>query len=143
LGHAREQRQDMFVCYQRMTFKMNAKTVAIIEDEAIIALELESICMKAGLQVVGLASTASNAWEKFSDIRPDVLISDMELADGSEGVEVVVRLRKLRPDMVVIFVTATAQQDKLDRIEASNPDRVLNKPIDVAKLRTALAETAS
>ncbi len=67
----------------------------------------------------------------------------MELADGSEGVEVVVRLRKLRPDMVVIFVTATTQQDKLDRIEASNPDRVLNKPIDVAKLRTALAQTAS
>lgn len=131
------------VDYQRMTFEMNAKTVAIIEDEPIIALELESICMEAGLQVVGFAATASKAWEKFSDLRPDVVISDMELADGSEGVEAVLRLRKLRPDMVVIFVTAATTPDTLGRIAKSKPDHVLNKPFDVAELRKVLAETVS
>jgi len=81
--------------YQRIIFEMTARTVAIIEDEPIIALELESICTDAGFQVVGFAATASKAWEKFSDIPPDVLISDMELADGSDGVEAVLRLRTL------------------------------------------------
>lgn len=122
---------------------MNAKTVAIIEDEPIIALELESICIEAGLQVAGFAATASKAWEKFSDLRPDVVISDMELADGSDGVEAVLRLRKLRPDMVVIFVTAAATPETMARIVASSPDYVLNKPFDVAELRKALAETVS
>lgn len=122
---------------------MTVKTVAIIEDEPIIALELESICMDAGLQVVGFAATASNAWEKFSDVPPDVLISDMELADGSDGVEAVLRLRTLRPDMFVIFVTAAKMSETVERIVASNPDRVLNKPFDVAELRKALAEAVS
>jgi len=122
---------------------MTAKTVAIIEDEPIIALELESICTDAGFQVVGFAATASKAWEKFSDIPPDVLISDMELADGSDGVDTVLRLRTLRPDMFIIFVTAAKMSETVDRIVASNPDRVLNKPFDVAELRKALAEAVS
>lgn len=122
---------------------MNAKTVAIVEDETIIALELESICMEAGLRVVGFAATASKAWEKFSDLPPDILITDMELADGSDGVEAVLRLRTLRPDMFVIFVTGAKMPETLARIVASSPDSVMNKPLDVAELRKTLAETGS
>ncbi len=122
---------------------MKAKTVAIVEDEAIIALDLQSICQDIGFQVLGVAATATKALEKFSDTKPDILITDMELADGSEGVEVVKNLRKLHPDMAVIFITATTVPDKLERIAACNPNRVLEKPFGFAELHNALSEVTS
>jgi len=45
--------------------------------------------------------------------------------------------------MFVIFVTAAKRPETVDRFVASNPDRVLNKPFNVAELRKALAETVS
>lgn len=119
---------------------MSSKTVAIVEDVAIIALDLQSICADLGLDVIGVSATASDALKKFANTGADILITDMELADGSEGVEVVESLRKLWPKLVVVFITATSMPEKLQRIAASNPDLVLKKPFDVVELRSFLSE---
>ncbi len=122
---------------------MSSKTVAIVEDVAIIALDLQSICADLGLDVIdviGVSATATDALKKFANTGADILITDMELADGSEGVEVVESLRKLWPKLVVVFITATSMPEKLQRIAASNPDRVLKKPLDVEVLRSFLSE---
>ncbi len=117
---------------------MGPKTVAILENTAIIALDLQSICLDSGLRVVGMAATASDALTKFSDTGADILITNMELAGASDGVEVAERLRMLWPEMIVIFITATTIPDKLQRIAASNPARVLKKPFDMNELRNFL-----
>lgn len=119
---------------------MSSKTVAIVEDVAIIALDLQTICADLGLDVIGVSATATDALKKFTDTGADILITDMELADGSEGVEVVESLRTLWPKLVVVFITATSMQEKLQRIAASHPDRVLKKPFDAEELRSFLSE---
>lgn len=119
---------------------MGEQTVAIIEDEALLALDLQFLCRDAGCRVLGIAATAAEARRKFPGMPPDVLITDMDLADGSDGVEVAEHMRMLRPEMAVIFVTATTAPDKLRRIAAVRPDRVLSKPLHVADLHHALTE---
>ncbi|SFH36822.1 Response regulator receiver domain-containing protein [Palleronia marisminoris] len=113
---------------------MDETTVAIVEDEVLIALDLQFPCEEAGCCVLGIATTAAGAQQKFSDVLPDVRITDMDLADSSDGVEVVEHMRILRPDVAFIFVTATTALGKLHRIAAARPDRVLKKPLRVEDL---------
>lgn len=120
---------------------MTEKTVAIVEDEALLALDLQDLCEACGCRVLGTAATARDALHRFADLQPDLLITDMELADGSNGVEVVEGLRQRRPDMTVIFVTAATAPGKLQRIAAACPNRVLEKPLRPVALREALAYT--
>ncbi|SFP91286.1 response regulator [Tranquillimonas alkanivorans] len=118
---------------------MTEPNVVIVEDEALLALDLEDICRECGCRVLGTATSAAEARRKFADLDPMVLITDMELADGSDGVEVTETLRRSHPGIGVIFLAATTSSEKLRRIAGSGPDRLLRKPLRVSDLRDALA----
>lgn len=121
---------------------MRRGTIAIVEDEALLALDLQDLCQAAGHHVLGTAATATQARQKFLTSIPDILITDMNLADGSEGVEVAEAMRRQRPDVVVIFITAATAADTLQRISAVRPDRILKKPLRTSELHEALAASA-
>lgn len=79
--------------------------VLIIEDEALIACHLESIVAEAGHRVVANATTASEARRLFATERPNLVLSDVQLADGSSGVDAVDAITAFS-DVPVIFITA-------------------------------------
>jgi DNA-binding NarL/FixJ family response regulator len=118
---------------------VSEKTVVIVEDEVLLALELEDLCADLNCQVLGVAASAQEAREKFAGLRPDMLITDMELAEGSDGIEVAQTMRRRHPGIGIVFLTATTSPDKLRRIAQMRPHRLLSKPLRTSDLRQALS----
>ncbi|SFP91832.1 response regulator [Tranquillimonas alkanivorans] len=116
---------------------MSRLNIIIAEDEALIALDLRCMCEDAGHRVLSEARSAGEARQVFSALVPDLLLTDMDLAEGSDGVEVVRDLRRHAPDTCIVFVTATSDQSTLDRISAVQPDMVLAKPVTELDLERA------
>ncbi|WP_306132985.1 response regulator [Roseivivax marinus] len=119
---------------------MTRRTVVIVEDEALIALDLQYQCEDLGYHVLDVAASEAQAHERFAGLEPDVLLTDMDLAGASNGVDVAVRIQKSCPGIAVIFITATTCPRKLERIRAIDPYRVLRKPIRTAELSAALPD---
>ncbi len=79
--------------------------IFVIEDEFFIAMDLEAIVTDLGHTVAGLARTRSEALEAIQNLSIDLILADIQLADGSSGIDTVHDLLA-RHTVPVIFVTA-------------------------------------
>ncbi len=86
-----------------------ALRILVVEDEALIALELESLLEDLGHVMVGVAGTAAEAIALGRSTTPDVALVDIHLVDGPTGIEVA---RALSADRrtTVVFMTANAKR---------------------------------
>jgi DNA-directed RNA polymerase specialized sigma24 family protein len=82
-----------------------ATDVLIIEDEVLIALDLEDLVESLGHRVIGIARTRTEALAIASSKRPGLILADIQLADGSSGLEAVNELLNSF-QVPVIFITA-------------------------------------
>jgi len=79
--------------------------VLIIEDEPFIAMELEGLIESLGHRVIGVASTHGDAIALMKNKKPGLILSDIQLADGSSGLDAVNELLRSF-EVPVIFITA-------------------------------------
>lgn len=117
-------------------------TVAILEDEALLALELQDLCEDFGARVVGTAASATEAQARFAGLLPRVLVTDMDLGLGPDGAEVAATMRRTDPSLAIVFVTATCHPDKRRRMAGLRPLRILSKPVRSEDLHMALSMVA-
>jgi CheY-like chemotaxis protein len=80
----------------------------IVEDEPFIAMDLEMIAEARGHEVVGVASSMSEAVDRFADSHPEAAFVDINLSDGFTGVDVARRLAL--EGVRVGFVTGNLEQ---------------------------------
>lgn len=111
--------------------------VLVIEDEALIASHLDSIVAEAGHQVVANATTAEEARILFAEEKPNLVLSDVQLADGSSGVEAVDAITA-ESDVPVIFITAFPEL--LLTGERPEPAFLIGKPFRDETVRTAISQ---
>ena len=112
-----------------------ATTVLIIEDEPIIALDLNRIVVGMGHRVIGLAETKTNAVVLGLTQRPGVILADIQLRDGSSGLDAVHDIRT-HLQAPVIFVTAFPERLLTgNRIE---PSYLVTKPFDSEVLKLTI-----
>jgi len=108
--------------------------ILIVEDEILIALELESLLQDAGHEVVGIAASFEDAIALSQFRRPDLAFVDIHLTDGPTGIDVA---RSLSGDGVaVLFMTANTKRIPEDRAGAKG---VIAKPYTERGVRQALA----
>jgi DNA-binding response OmpR family regulator len=105
----------------------------IVEDEPLLALQLEDELIDAGHDVVGCAMTASEATTLAGDEQPDLVLLDVYLQGGSTGIEIAPWLAQ---DAVVVFLTAAADELPGDLAGAVG---VIEKPYSSRAMRAALA----
>lgn len=86
-----------------------ATEVLIIEDEPLIALDLEEVVTSIGHTVKRVARTRREAVAAFNAIRPGLILADIQLADGSSGLDAVNDILG-QTDVPVIFITAYPEQ---------------------------------
>lgn len=79
--------------------------VLIVEDEAVIAMDLENLVYELGHRVAGIATTRDDAVRLAREQRPELVLTDIKLADGSSGVDAAVAILK-DFDIPVVFITA-------------------------------------
>lgn len=125
------------IAYAEMA-KSVSGVVMIIEDEAIIAVDLESIASDLGHRVTGVARTESGALALVETERPDLILSDIQLADGSSGIDAVNRITAERGDIPVIFITAFPE--RLLTGEGPEPAFLISKPYTEDQVRSAISQ---
>jgi len=115
-----------------------ATDVLIIEDEPIIAMELEGLIENLGHRVVGVASTHAEAIDLMKGKKPGLILSDIQLADGSSGLDAVNELLRSF-EVPVIFITAFPERFLTG--ERPEPAFLIAKPFQPATV-SAIASQA-
>ena len=108
--------------------------VLIIEDEPIIALDIQELVERCGHSVVGIAATETEAVALAEAERPGLVLADINLGAGGDGANAVARILK-HLTAPVIFVTA--YPERLLTGEALEPAFVITKPFDPTTLAVA------
>ena len=114
----------------------NAK-ILIVEDEAIIAEEIKTGLEDMGYSVTSIVKTGEAAIEKAQQDRPDLILMDIRLEGKIDGIEAAERIRS-RFGIPVIFLTAYADEEKLDRAKLTLPFGYLLKPIQDRDLKVTI-----
>ena len=117
--------------------------ILIVEDEAMIAWSLETLFEDMGFTDIEIAATGEEAARLASRRVPDLLVSDINLGGGVDGVAAAAAMRAAA-DIPVIFVSGYASADVRRRVDADVPGAtVLRKPIQPDDLRTAVSALLS
>lgn len=112
--------------------------VMIIEDETIIAMDLKGIVQAMGHEVTGVARTHAAAIDLAAERSPDLVLADIQLADGSSGIDAVNELLAERSDLPVIFITAFPE--RLLTGERPEPAFLISKPYSEEQVRSAVSQ---
>jgi DNA-directed RNA polymerase specialized sigma24 family protein len=114
-----------------------ATDVVIIEDEPLIALDLEQLVTDLGHRVVKIARTAKHAVEAVTTLRPGLVLADIHLADGSSGLDAVNEILN-SISLPVIFVTAFPQ--RLLTGTRPEPTFLVTKPFQPENVKAVISQ---
>lgn len=119
--------------------------ILVVEDQYFIAMDCELTLRAAGYECVGLAKSADEALQITDALRPDLVIMDIRLAHGSDGVDAATRIYD-RFGIRSIFASGHADAVIRQQAEVAHPLGWLNKPYTSSGLidavQTALQEIA-
>ncbi|MBX9700445.1 MAG: response regulator [Acetobacteraceae bacterium] len=108
--------------------------ILIIEDEPIIAFDIQEVVERSGHEVVGIAASEAQALAIAEAEQPTLVLADINLGIGGDGTSAVARIQE-RLTVPVIFVTA--HPERLLTGEALEPAFVITKPFDPTTLAVA------
>lgn len=111
--------------------------VLIIEDEPIIAMDLEGIVRDLGHDVVGIAVTHREAVDQAKGETPGLVLADIQLADDSSGIEAV---QEILTDIDIPVIFITAFPERLLTGERPEPAFLITKPFQHATIKAAIAQ---
>ena len=114
-----------------------ATTILIIEDEPLIAIDLQTIVQALGHRVVGVARTHREAVAKATATKPGLVLADIQLADGSSGIDAVNQIL-LGFNIPVVFVTA--YPERLLTGERPEPTYLINKPFHASVIQAVVSQ---
>ena len=110
----------------------------IVEDEMIIAEDMAESLRGMGYDVPGVVPSGELAMAKAAEIRPDLVLMDINLQGDMDGIETASRIRESF-QIPVIFLTAYADSFTLERAKQAEPFGYLIKPFEERELQTAIA----
>lgn len=114
-----------------------ATDILIIEDEPLIAMDIENMVEDLGHTVTGVARTRSEAVDMFNKTKPKMVLADIQLADGSSGIDAVNDI--LETDSIpVIFITAFPE--RLLTGERPEPTFLVTKPFDPDMVKAIISQ---
>jgi hypothetical protein len=111
--------------------------VMVVEDEAIIALDIQQQLIQAGFAVTGRAPTAARAFQLIEQETPDIVLMDIKLKGHMDGVEAASIIRS-RYALPVIYLTSHSDEQTLDRARATEPYGFLLKPFSNFGMNAAI-----
>lgn len=109
----------------------------IVEDELIVADDLEWQLAQIGYESVGIAASGEEALALAEQKRPDIVLMDIQLQGEMSGTEAA-QLIQRRTGAAIIFVTAFAAVFVRDPAQMQPPGICLSKPFSTIQLRSAL-----
>jgi DNA-binding response OmpR family regulator len=114
--------------------------VLIVEDEALVALDMCEFLSEAGYEVVGLVATEQDAVRKARELQPDLIIMDLKLKGGGNGLRASRRINTSQ-NIPILHITAYQNTQSLDRLNEHCSSHILFKPFARGPLLEAVETT--
>ncbi|TFL19231.1 response regulator [Jannaschia formosa] len=138
MGVERSEAEELVRIARREMADSVAGRVLIIEDEPVIAMDLENLVSELGHQVTGVARTRDEAVEIGSADKPNLILADIRLADSSSGIDAVNDLLGVFGTLPVIFITAFPE--RLLTGSRPEPAFLISKPYKEDQVRSAVSQ---
>jgi len=137
LGVSNAQAHSLLERAKTDLMKQARTTVLVIEDEPIIAFDIAGIVTEMGHRVIATAATKTEAVAAARDKKPALILADIQLDDGSSGIDAVTEILEAA-DVPVIFVTAFPE--RLLTGEKTEPAFLVTKPFEPDVLKITIAQ---
>lgn len=111
--------------------------ILVVEDDSIIVMELEDRLYKLGYTVCTATAYGEEAIDKAAELAPDLVLMDIRLKGAMDGIEAAAEIRE-RYDIPVVYLTAYADNNTLQRAQITEPYSYLIKPFEERELHIAI-----
>jgi CheY-like chemotaxis protein len=121
-----------------MTKDQSKRRILIVEDEGLVAYDLQDRLERLGYSVPAIASTAQEAFECVAETQVDLVLMDVCIKGNMDGIETAARLRD-ESGTRVVYLTAMADSDTVGRATATRPAGYVIKPVSDDNLKRVLS----
>lgn len=112
-------------------------SILLVEDEGIVALDLQRRLQKQGFRVIDITDNGPDALRLADETSPSLILMDIVIQGDMDGVDTALELRK-RHDIPVVFLTAHSDQATIQRARSAMPYGYLIKPFEERELMTTI-----
>ena len=116
---------------------MDKKAILVVEDEQIAAIDLKETLLSLGYRVTGIAPSGERAVEMVDAETPDIILMDIHLAGKMSGIDAAEKILE-RHSVPVIYLTAYADPDLVERAKKTRPYGYIIKPYNERLIRTEI-----
>ncbi len=129
---------DIIVRLNELMIKLNDKQIIIVEDKAIIALDLKTYLNRNGYENTIFFLNGDKALNYISKNKPDLALIDVILHSDTNGIDIAKELKKL--SVPFIFVSAFSNPRQYDEAIKLKPAAVFLKPINLNEILSKIKE---
>jgi AmiR/NasT family two-component response regulator len=116
---------------------MTGERILVVEDEGLVAEDIQQQLTKLGFEVVGTAAAEQEAVDKAKATAPHMVLMDIHLADKGDGTRAAQQIKEAL-DIPVVYLTAYSDEKTLRRATLTEPFGYLVKPFQPRELRTTI-----
>jgi len=117
---------------------MNQLKVLVVEDENIIAMDIQYTLRRFGYDVCGVVSTGEESIESAFRTNPDLILMDIKLRGKMDGIYAAKQIQS-KFNIPVIYLTAYGDESTLNRVDRTKPFGYINKPFEEIELQSEIA----
>ncbi|MEJ2628927.1 MAG: response regulator, partial [bacterium] len=114
---------------------MAKSKIIVVEDEHVIAMEIQDRLEKLGYDVCATIPSGEKAVEKIKDLQPDLVIMDIMLEGNMDGIETAEQIQNIM-DIPVVYLTAYSDKETLERAKITQPFGYIIKPLEERELHS-------
>jgi CheY-like chemotaxis protein len=111
--------------------------ILVVEDQAMIALDIQAQLIQLDYDVAGICVTGAEAVKRAAELKVDLVLTDVLLAGRTDGIEAARQIRALH-NIPVIFLTAHSDTATVDRAKQAEPYGYIVKPFNLRTLNTTM-----
>ena len=116
---------------------MEGAQILVVEDEAVVAMDIQSKLKDLGYSVIALIRSGEEAVQTAREMRPDLILMDIYLQGDMDGISAAACIQECNPTPVV-YTTAHGDEATLERAKMTEPLDYIIKPFDEQDLRAAI-----
>lgn len=116
---------------------MSNASIMLVEDEIIVAADVQHRLQNMGYAVLGIFDTGEEAIEKAGELQPNLVLMDIVLKGEMDGIEAAQKIREMY-DIPIIYLTAYSDEKILERAKVTEPFGYVLKPFEDREIQSAI-----
>jgi CheY-like chemotaxis protein len=122
---------------KRSFVMINQPKVLVVEDESIIAMDIQYTLQRFGCDVCGVVSSGEESIESVSRTNPDLILMDIKLRGEMNGIYAAKQIQS-KFNIPVIYLTAYGDENTLSQVDRTKPFGYIHKPFEETELQTEI-----